>query len=99
MLLPQLIDRLNQRNTEAIRNVESQHRHVRHVEKLAETLGAIVTDIQPHRTGPFVLCLTLPCHWDNQRIELSTLLQDYGYTGLDTYSWPTGTHHTTLLIS
>lgn len=79
MLQPQLIDRLNQRNTEAIRRLETMHQHIQQLERMIDTLSGVVVDIIPTGASGFAIVADLPAHWHTHQNELALLLHDYSY--------------------
>lgn len=78
MLQPQLIDRLNQRNMDAIRRLEAMHQPIQQLERMIDTLIGVVVDIIPMGTG-FAIAADLPAHWHTHHNELALLLHDYSY--------------------
>lgn len=78
MLQPQLIDRLNQRNMEAIRRLETMHQPIQQLERMIDTLAGTVVDIVAGPAG-FAIAANLPAHWHTHPNELALLLHDYDY--------------------
>lgn len=79
MLQPQLIGRLNQRNTEAIRRLETMHQHIQQLERMVDTLSGVVVDIIPTGASGFAIVADLPARWHTHQTELALLLHDYSY--------------------
>ncbi len=89
LLLPFLIDKLNQRTFFAIRKLEEQQAHMRMLSNLAAELGTSVRDVRHIKSidrnrDYFVFDMLLPASWDHADMArlLIRTLQRYGYEGI-----------------